>query len=98
MSTWLAVLILISGGAVFLGSLIYLQAFLRLRQSLRRSVGLQERALIAARLPPKEAQEELAAIVRELRELSPADKRRAWESHGSARAPEAPRTRFSGRG
>ena len=95
MSAGLAVLVLVAGMTVFLGSLVYLRVFLRSRQAIGDILRLQQRALVAARIDPKEAQEELAAILGELRERMPVVKHPAREFPD--RTPDIRATRFSGR-
>jgi hypothetical protein len=97
MAAWLAVLILISGATVFLGSLVYLCVFLRARNAIGDILGLQRRASIGARLAPKEAQEELAAVLSDLQERLTVAKHPIIGFSGSTRRPDPRTTRLSGK-
>ena len=69
MPAWFAVLVIASGFVIFSMSLLYLRAHLRFRSDMRM-LGVQDEAIEASRLPPLQAQAELARIARPMRELS----------------------------
>ncbi|MPZ48288.1 MAG: hypothetical protein GEU75_03075 [Dehalococcoidia bacterium] len=67
MSSWLSVVVLCSGVAVFCASLAYFIAFQRQQRLFREVASLQQRAIDAARLSPLGAQIEFADVLRKLK-------------------------------